>query len=115
MGSYLEGFIRQLKPGVDDRAAVEAVFQERNFLDMQGRPDDVVEIKTLILSQYKGSANAFNTHMRKKLTELFHFQIKKAKTESAGCLSALRSALYCGWGGGSDSVHPFFLMSSFNR
>ena len=47
------------------------MFANRNFLDMQGRPDDVHEIrKLLVTGDFFGSAADFNQHMCEKLTKL---------------------------------------------
>ena len=50
---------------------VRRMFANRNFLDMQGRPEDVHEIrKLLVTGDFFGSAADFNQHMCEKLTKL---------------------------------------------
>ena len=50
---------------------VHQMFANRNFLEMQGRPDDVNEIRKLLVTKdFFGSAAEFNRHMCEKLTKL---------------------------------------------
>ena len=57
---------------------------------MQGRPDDVTEIRNLVTSRgFYGSADGFNTHMRKKLTTLLLGHILQAKAVAASSTKAI--------------------------
>jgi hypothetical protein len=52
------------------------MFASKDLLAFEGRPEDVREIQQLLVSEgHFGSAEAFNAHMRAKLTALLsaHF------------------------------------------
>ena len=66
------------------------MFFRRNFLEMQGRPDDVTEIRNLVTSSgFYNSEDGFNTHMRKKLTTLLLGHIQQAKTVTASTIKTI--------------------------
>ena len=69
-GRYLDGLMKLLPPG-GEADALHTMFAQRDFLAMQGRPEDVKEISALLVSpDLFSSAEEFNRHTRAKLTSL---------------------------------------------
>ena len=62
--------MKLLPPG-GEADALHTMFAQRDFLAMQGRPEDVKEISALLVSpDLFSSAEEFNRHTRAKLTSL---------------------------------------------